>query len=137
VAIQLSKNGATYRELLGGHLVDLAKIELKLGAYDEAGRLALDVPKTVPVSKRAQACLDSARILARLVTQVGGDRKLGQTDRDRLTRNYLGRTIVLLREAIDTSPTLAEQIKADPDIKSLESRPEFHTIMNTLVSLGR
>ncbi len=137
LAIQLSKNGAAYRELLGGHLVDLAKIELKLGAYDEAGRLALDVPKTVPVSKRAQACLDSARILARLVTQVGGDGKLGQTDRDRLTRNYLGRTIVLLREAIDTSPTLAEQIKTDPDIKSLESRPEFHTIMNTLVNLGR
>ena len=57
-----------------------------------------------------------------------------QADRDRLTRNYLGRTIVLLREAIDSSPTLADQIKTDPDIKPLESRPEFHTIMNTLVN---
>ena len=87
----------------------------------------------MPLSKRAQACLDSARILARLITQVGGDGKLLQADRDRLTRNYLGRTIVLLREAIDGSPTLADQIKTDPDIKPLESRPEFHTIMNTLV----
>ena len=63
-AVKLSKNGPAYRELLGGHLIDLAKIDLKLGAYDEAGRLALEVPKTVPLSKRAQACFDSARILA-------------------------------------------------------------------------
>lgn len=136
-AIQLSKNGAAYRELLGDHLIDLAKIDLELGDYDEASRLALDVPKTVPGSKRAQACFDSARILARLVTQVAGDGKVGQADRDRLTRNSVGRTIVLLREAIDNSPMLAEQIKTDPDIKPLESRPEFHTIMNTLVNLGR
>jgi eukaryotic-like serine/threonine-protein kinase len=136
-AIKLSKNGGGYRELLGEHFIELAKLNLKLGAYDEAARLALDVPKTVPVSKRAQACFDSARILARLLTQVGGDGKLGQTDRDRVTQNYLGRTIVLLREAIDSTPTLAEQIKADPDIKPLESRPEFRMIMNTLVNLGR
>jgi tetratricopeptide (TPR) repeat protein len=134
-AVKIGKNGPAYRDLLGGHLIDLAKINLKAGAYDEAGQLALEVPKTVPVSKRAQACFDAARILARLITQAGGDGKLVQADRERLTHNYLGRTIVLLREAIDSSPTLAEQIKTDPDIKPLESRPEFHTIMNTLVNL--
>jgi eukaryotic-like serine/threonine-protein kinase len=136
-AIELSKNGPAYRELLGGHLIDLAKIDLKLGAYDDAARLALDAPKTVPTSKRAQACLDSARILARLVTQASLDGKLAKSNHDRLTQNYLGRTIVLLREAIDTNPTLAEQIKIDPDIKPLESRPEFRAIMNTLVDLSR
>jgi eukaryotic-like serine/threonine-protein kinase len=136
-AIQLSKNGPAYRELLGGHLIDLAKINLKLGAYDDAARLALDVPKTVPTSKRAQACLESARILARLVVQAGVDGKLPQSNRDRLTQNYLGRTIVLLREAIDTNPNVAEQVKIDPDIKPLESRPEFRAIMSTLVDLGR
>ena len=113
------------------------KVNLKLGAYDESAKFALDVPRTVPGSKRAEACYDAARILARLVTAAGNDGKLAQADRDRLTRSYLGRTIVLLREAIDTSPTLAAQIKSDPDIKLLESHPEFKTIMNTLVNLGR
>jgi hypothetical protein len=42
-----------------------------------------------------------------------------------------------LREAIDTNPNVAEQVKIDPDIKPLESRPEFRAIMSTLVDLGR
>ncbi len=136
-AMRLSKNAYAYRALLGEHLIELARVNLELGAYDDAAKLALDVPKTVPASMRAQACFDSARILAKLVTLVGSDAKLTQADRDRLTRSYLGRTVVLLREAIDTSPTLAAEIKNDPDIKQLESRPDFKTIMNSLVNLGR
>ena len=61
--------------------------------------------------------------------------KLAQAERDRLTRSYLGRTVVLLREVIDTDPKLAEQIKTDADIKLLQSRPEFQTMMNTLVNV--
>ena len=53
----------------------------------------------------------------------------------RPTRGYLGRTAVLLREVIDTDPKLAEQIKTDADIKLLQLRPEFQTIMNTLVNI--
>ena len=68
----------------------------------------------------------SAKILARLVAQVSSHPKVVPANRDRLTRNYLGRTIVLLREAIDTDPKLADQMKSDTDIKRLESRPEFH-----------
>jgi tetratricopeptide (TPR) repeat protein len=135
-AARLSKNGYSYRELVGEHMLALANVNLKLGAYDDAGRLALDVPKTVPNSKRAQACCDSARVLAKLVTLASKDTKLKEADRDRLTRSYLGRTIVFLREAIDTSPTLAVEIKNDPDLKQLQSRPEFKTIMDTLVNLG-
>jgi len=134
-AVQLSKNGPAYRELLGGHLLDLARIDLKLGLYDDAARIALDLPKTVPSANRAQGCLDAARILARLVSRVGGDGKLASAERDRLTRNYLGRTIVLVREVIDTNSKLAEQIKMDSDLKGLESRPDFQTMMNTLVNL--
>jgi hypothetical protein len=118
-------------------MIDLAKIHLKLGAYDEAARLALDVPKTVSLASRAQACYDAAQLLARLVAQVGADDNLPQAERDRSTRNYLTRAIVLLREAIDGGPKLAEQIKADPDIKALESRPQFQTIMNSLVDAGQ
>ena len=69
--------------------------------------------------------------------QIGGDPKLSQADRDRLTRNYVGRTVVFLREAIDTNPKLADQIKADADIKLLESRPEFQAIMSALVNLSQ
>ena len=91
----------------------------------------------MPDSGRGEACFDAARLLARLVGLVGADPKLVPADRDRLIRPYLGRSIVLLREAIDTDPKLAGRIKDDPAIKALESRPEFQTMMNSLVNLGR
>ena len=123
-----------YRQLLGAHLLDLADVNLKLNAYDRAAKVALEIPKTVPASNRAEGCLDAARVLARLVNRASTDEKLSQEERNRLTRNYLGRTAVFLREVVDTDPKLAEQIKADADIKLLKSRPEFQTIMDTLVN---
>jgi tetratricopeptide (TPR) repeat protein len=134
-AVRLSKNGTSYRELLGSHLIELANLNLKLGAYKEAAANALEVPNAVPASNRAQGCLDAARSLARLISQAAADHKLARNERDQLTRNYLGRAVVLLREVIDTNAKLADQIKKDPDIKALESRPEFQTIMNSLVDL--
>ncbi len=136
-AVRLSKNGPACRELLGSHLIELANLNLRLGAYREAAARVLEVPNAVPASNRAQGCLDAARTLARLVFQATADRNLAQNERDQLTRNYLGRAVVLLREVIDTNAKLAVQIKQDPDIKALESRPEFQTIMNSLVELGR
>jgi serine/threonine protein kinase len=136
-AIRLSKNGPSYRELLGGHLIELAKVNLKLGAYKEAAARMLEVPNAVPASGRAQGCFDAARLLARLVSQAAADQRLARNERDQLTHNYLGRAVVLLREVIDTNAKLADEIKKAPDIKALESRPEFQTLMNSLVDLGR
>ena len=136
-SLKLSKDLAQIRSSLGGYLVALANIDLKLGAYDEAARSALELPKTVPSASRGQACYDAARILARLINGVGSDVKLAQDKRDQLTRTYLGRTIVLLREAIDTDPKLAERLKADSDIQRLELHPDFRTIMSTLVNLRK
>jgi eukaryotic-like serine/threonine-protein kinase len=136
-AVALSKNAPICRITLADHFVDLADINRKLGGYEEAARLALEVPKTVPSANRAQACLDAARALARLVTQTGADRKLPEKERDYLTRSCLTRTVVLLRDAIDGNPKLSEMIKEDSDIKVLESRPEFQAILRTLVDSGR
>ncbi|MFI5454747.1 MAG: protein kinase [Isosphaerales bacterium] len=132
-AVKLSKNASVCALALADHLIDLAEVNRKLGAYEEAARLALEVPKTVPPASGPQACFDAARVLARLVAQAGADGKLHQAERDRLTRIYLTRTVVLLREAIDSNPKLAEQIKADRDIKVVEAHPQFQAIMNTLV----
>ena len=95
------------------------------------------MPQAVPIAQRSQGCLDAARILAKLVTRAGADARLAPAERDRLPRHYLGRTIILLREATDSNPKLADQIKNDPDIKLLESRTDFQTIMNSLVQLGQ
>jgi hypothetical protein len=135
--LKLSKDQDEIRGSLAGYLVTLATVDLQLGAYEEAARSALELPKAAAARSRGQACFDAARILARLITSVGGDVKLAQAERDRLTDTYLGRTIVLLREAIDTDSKLAELIKTDADIRLLESRPEFHTMMSTLVNLGK
>jgi tetratricopeptide (TPR) repeat protein len=136
-ALKLSRNRSDVRTLLASHLLELAQIDLKVGAYQEAAATALEVSSIVPPSARAQGCFDAARILARLITQAAADGKVAPTDRDQLTRNYLGRTVVLLREAIDTNPKLSGPIQADADIKALESRPDFQTIMNMLVSIGK
>ena len=136
-AVRLGKDWGHARSLLGSHLVDLANVNLKLAAYKDAANNALELPQAVPSRQRGQACLDAARILARLVSQASANDKVAKAERDRLTRQYLSRTIILLREASDFNPKLADQIKNDPDIKLLESRAEFQTILNSLVKLGQ
>ncbi len=135
-AVELGKNRGDTRTLLGSHLNALVEVNLNLGAFQEAADTAFKMPQVVPDAARGQAYFDAARILARLVTRASTDEKLTPANRGRLTRNSLGRTIVLLREAIDADPKFAARIKQDPDIKALESRPEFETMMNTLVDLA-
>jgi serine/threonine protein kinase len=135
-AVELGKSRGDTRTLLGSHLQALAELNLKLGAYQEAADTALKIPQVVPDAARGQAYFDAARVLARLVARASTDEKLAPADRDRLTRNSLGRTIVLLREAVDADHKFAARIKQDPDIKALDSRPEFATMMNTLVDLA-
>ncbi len=136
-AMRLGKNPASCRLALASHYTELADVNRKLGAYDEAASLALEVPRTVPLSSRAPACYDAAQVLARLVTQISSDPKLAAVDRDRMTRNYLSRTVVLLREAMDAGPEIAEQIKSNADIKALESRPQFQTFMSSLAEVKK
>jgi hypothetical protein len=42
-----------------------------------------------------------------------------------------------LLDAIDGSPSRSDEIKKDPHIKALESRPEFRTLMDALQSAQR
>ncbi len=133
LAVQLSKNAPGCRVARAEHLIALADVNRKLGAYPEAARLALEVPRGLPTAARAKGCFDAARALARVVTQLGADRNIPEKERDHLTRVYLTRTVVLLRDAVDARPELSGPIKADPDIKVLESRPEFQAILSTLV----
>jgi tetratricopeptide (TPR) repeat protein len=134
-AVGLSNNAPVCGLKLAEHLIHLAEVNRKLGAYEEAARLALEVPMTVPANSRPQACLDTARVLARVVAQLGADDKIHQAERERLTRTYLTRMVVLLREASDAGPKLAEEIRTDPNIQALKSRPEFQMIMNILVDV--
>ena len=134
LAAKLSRDRDPIRALHGEHLLSLAKVELELGAYPEASAVALELPGVVPTAKRGEACLNAARILARIVVKVDAEGKLDKPDRERFIRGQLGRTVVFLREAIDANPKLGDQLKTDPDFKPLESRPEYQAIMNTLVS---
>ena len=135
--MRLGKNPASCRLALASHLTELADVNRKLGAYDEARAWHSKCRRRFHCPAAPQACFDAAQVLARLVTQVGADPKLTAADRDRMTRNYLSRTVVLLREAMDAGPEIAEQIKSSADIKALESRPQFQTFMSNLAEVSK
>ena len=137
LALKLSKNRDDLRTLLGAHLIALSNVKLKRGAFREAAADALELPRTVLARDRAHGCLDAARILAQVVAQADADAKLSDSERTQLTRNYLSRTMVLLSEAVDASPKLAGQVKNDPHINALKSRPEIKTILDALEGANR
>jgi tetratricopeptide (TPR) repeat protein len=125
----------TYREMLADHLRLQADVCLVLGAYDDAMHAAVDLPKYAP--QQGHGYFDAARILARCVSQAQSDRNLTPDRRDEIARKYLGRTVVMLREAIDANPRLAEPMKTDPIFKGLRERPEFQSMLNSVVDLGK
>jgi tetratricopeptide (TPR) repeat protein len=124
-----------YRTALAGHLSGLAVLCLPLGDYDGTMQAAVELAKTAP--DPGQGCLDAARILARSASQIQSDTKITSSRKDELERKFLGRTVVMLREAIDVNTKLAESIKNDPVFKELRNRPEFQTMLSSLVDLGR
>jgi serine/threonine protein kinase len=136
-AVELSQNRPAYRSLLAGHMRALARIDLDLGAREDAAKIALKLPGIVPAPDRTQACFDCARILVRVVDQLRHDARLTPADRTRIARGHAGRIALFLREAIDSDPKLAEAIKADTEINELAARPEFRDIMSSLTKLGR
>ena len=123
-----------HRAALAGHLSGLADICMTLGDYDGVMRAAVELAKAAPDS--AQGCLDAAKILAQCATRLQADSKLTPARKDELGRQFLGRTVVLLREAVDANSKLAKQIKNDPVFNDLRERPEFQTMLSSLVERG-
>ena len=89
--------------------------------------MALEVPKVVAVASRPQACFDAAKVLARVVNQAGAEASYPRR-RHRLTRIYLKRIVVLLMEAIDSNPKLADEMATSRDFETVRSHPVFKTI---------
>ena len=125
---------STIAQSLVGHLSGLADLCLTLGDYEAAMQAAVDLAKAAPNS--GQGCLEAARILARAANRIQADTKLANSRKDELGRKFFGRTVVMLREAIDVNAKLAKSIKNDPAFKELRDRPEFQTMLSSLVDLG-
>ena len=120
--------------MLAGHLEVLANICLKLRAYDDAIRAAIDLAKAAPASE--QGSLDAAKLLAGCVAVANADRQLDRPRREEIGRKCSGRIAILLREAIDSNPKLGERIKSDPELAPILARPEFQSLLGSLVNLG-
>jgi len=125
---------SAYRLMLAGHLGALARACLKLHAYDDAIRAAIDLPKAAPASE--QGYLDAAKILVRCVAVANEDRQLDRSRRENIGRKCSGRIAILLREAIDSNPKLGERIKSDSELSQILARPEFQNLLGGLVNLG-
>jgi eukaryotic-like serine/threonine-protein kinase len=118
---------AAYRIALAGHFAVLAKICLELRAYDDAIRAAVDMSKIPSVS--GQRYVDAAKLLAQDMNVANKDTQLERARRDQISRQCSGRIAVLLRQALDTNPKLAEKIKSDPELSPLLSRPEIRSVL--------
>lgn len=123
-----------FRRMLAGHLTVLAKVCLKQGAYDDAIRAAVEIPKAAPSSE--QGPLEAARVLAHCLVTAREDHRLDGARRDEISRRCTGRIAILLREAVDANPRLGDRLKADPDLAPILARPEFQGLLGSLVNLA-
>ena len=123
-----------YRLMLAGHFDVLASTCLKLHAYEDAIRAAIEIPKAAPTAERSY--LDAAKLLARCVAAANDDRQLDRVRREEIGRKCSGRIAILLREAIDSNPKLGERIKSDPELSPILAKPEFQSLLGSLVNLG-
>ena len=124
-----------YRVALASHLTELADLSLSLGDYESVMQSAIELAKVTPDS--GKGCFEAAKILAHCAGQLQSDKKIAAPRRDELGRKLLGRTVVMLREALDANAKVAERLKDDPVFKELRDRPEFQTMLGGLVDLGR
>ena len=123
-----------YRLMLAGHLEVLANTCVKLHAYDDAIRVAIDLPKAAPASE--QGYVNAAKLLARCAAMANEDRQLDGPRREEIGRKCAGRIAILLREAIDSNPKLGDRIKSDPELSPIFARPDFQNLLGSLVNLG-
>ena len=125
---------AAYRLMLAGHLGVLAETCIKLRAYDDAIRAAVDLRKAAPASD--QTAFDAAKLMARCSAAAKQDDRLEGSRREEIARKCMGRVAILLREAIDSNPKLGQRIKSDPDLAPILARPELQSLLGSLVNLG-
>ena len=125
---------AAYRMMLAGHLAFLSKTCLRLQAYDDAIRAAIEVSKAGPAS--GDRFVRAARLLARCVAASDHDRQLAAARREEIGRKCSGRIAILVREAIDANPKLGESIKSDPELSTVLARPEIQGLLGSLDNVG-
>ncbi|AMV40783.1 serine/threonine-protein kinase [Planctomyces sp. SH-PL62] len=130
-AVELtSGRNPAYRELLTQTLGELADADLKLAAYEEARRVALEIPREAVA--HAPSCVAAARLLARMASQARADDKLDAPRRDELERKGLSGAVLMLREALDADPKLDADVKADPAFKELLAHAQFQLLLGSL-----
>jgi serine/threonine-protein kinase len=119
-----------YRVALRGHFGILARICLELDDYDDSMRAAIEMSK-VP-SASGQGYLEAARLLGREMAAANKDTQLEPPRREQIGRQCSSRIAVLLRQALDANPKLAEKIKSDDELSPLLARPEVRNLLGNL-----
>jgi hypothetical protein len=112
----------------------LAEVNLALGDYPGARQAAIELSQAGNDSAAIQ--LRAAKYLARSVEKLEGDKAVSPPDRSTLASDALGRTLVLLRRALDLDPDLSGRIREDPAFKALLTRPEYRAVTESLVNAG-
>ena len=73
--------------------------------------------------------MDAAKLLARDMDAAGKDTQLDPARREQIDRQCAGRIAVMLRQALDANPKLADKIKSDAALSPLFNRPEIHSVL--------
>ncbi|WP_165074872.1 serine/threonine-protein kinase [Paludisphaera rhizosphaerae] len=120
----------TYRLLLVDSLNELASLEVQLGGYEAARKLAMEIPRRS--DPLAPGCIAGARVLVKLAAAARKDDRLAAASRDETEREALSNAVLLLREAIDADPTLDAEVRKDPDFQDVLNRAELKFILGRL-----
>jgi hypothetical protein len=101
---------------------------LLLGEHAEAALAAGKLPATFPGSEGAHFA--AGRYLARCAVLAGAAGKLSEGRREELARDYAGRAVQLLGEAVRKGYKDLQSLKEDPQLEVLRGRADFQGLFN-------
>jgi tetratricopeptide (TPR) repeat protein len=121
-ALKIVPKHPQYRLFLRNHLLGLAETLVQLRDHRAAAAAAEEVPRALP-GGRFEPVL-AARLLAQCVPLAEADAQLEESARRRQAKDYGGRAVALLQDALARGFNAA-QLADDPALASLRSRPDF------------
>jgi tetratricopeptide (TPR) repeat protein len=129
-ALAVSPRHPAYRQFYRNNRLALGETFLRLGRHAEAAAAADELARAAV--RPAEDLYQAGRHLARCVPLAENDRQLPEARRKEQAREYAGRALAALRQAVDKGWKDAARLRQDPDLNPLHSRDDFRQLLADL-----